>query len=65
MVSKVRQLTSQLNALCGLPLTLREAGVAEHQLEAMATAALDDGSALLNPEEITFDDALDLLRKAY
>ena len=37
----------------------------EDKLEAIARAALNDGSLSLNPEEVTFDDALDLLRKAF
>jgi alcohol dehydrogenase len=65
VVSAIRNLTARLNALCGLPLTLRDAGVSEDKLEAIARTALNDGALILNPEEVTFDDALGLLRKAY
>jgi alcohol dehydrogenase len=65
VVGAIRNLTAQLNALCGLPLRLRDAGVKEEQLEAIARTALNDGTLAMNPEELTFEDALSILRKAY
>lgn len=65
VVGTIRNLTARLNALCGLPLRLRDAGVREEQLEPIARAAVNDGSLVMNPEEMTVDDALALLRKAY
>jgi alcohol dehydrogenase len=65
VVGAVRNLTARLNALCGLPLRLREAGVREEQLEAIAQAAVNDGTVVMNPEELTFEDALGVLKKAF
>jgi alcohol dehydrogenase len=65
VVGAIRNLTAKLNALCGLPLRLRDAGVREADLEPIARAAVNDGSLAMNPEEMTLDDALGVLRKAY
>jgi alcohol dehydrogenase len=65
VVGAVRNLTARLHALCGLPTRLREAGVREEQLEAIARAAVNDGTVVMNPEELTFEDALGVLKKAY
>ena len=61
----VRALTRRLHDAAGLPTSLRQAGVREDQLEAIARAAINDGSMAMNPEEVTYADALELLRKAY
>lgn len=61
----VRKMTAELNKICGLPLTLSEAGVKMEQLQAIAKLALDDGSLTYNPAEMEFDEAFDLLNKAY
>jgi alcohol dehydrogenase len=64
-VTAVRDLTSRLNDLCGLPLRLRDAKVGEDQLAKIARAAVNDGALTYNPEEMTCDDALSVLKKAY
>ena len=64
-VQAVRDLGKRLNELCGLPTSLREAGVTEDKLESIAKTAVNDGSATFNPEDVTYDSALALLRKAY
>ena len=46
-------------------MRLRDAGVREEQLEAIAQAAVNDGTVAMNPEELTFEDALGVLKKAY
>jgi len=65
VVGAIRNLSARLNALSGLPLRLRDAGVREEQLEAIAKAAVNDGSLIMNPEELTVEDALGILKKAY
>jgi len=65
IVQAIRELTSRLSKLCGLPTTLRAAGVKEDQLGRLAKAAINDGSMAMNPEEVTYDDALRILREAY
>jgi alcohol dehydrogenase len=64
-IKAVRNLTMKLKDICGLPVTLREAGVSEDKLEAIAKAAINDGAVTYNPEQVTFDDALAILKKAY
>lgn len=65
VVSTLRNLTARLNALCGLPLTLRDAGVSEDKLERIAKTAINDGSLAMNPEEVSYDEALEIIRKAF
>jgi len=64
-IQAVRGLGNRLKELCGLPTTLREAGVSEDNLEAVAKAAINDGAVTYNPEQVTLDDALAILKKAY
>lgn len=64
-IAVIRELTHMLNGLCGLPLTLKEAGVPEDKLSQIAESAINDGSLTFNPEEVDYDDALAILRSAY
>jgi alcohol dehydrogenase len=64
-VELIRALKKTLHDLCGLPRTLKEAGVPENKLEAIARTAIDDGSLTFNPVEVEYDDALLLLKEAY
>jgi alcohol dehydrogenase class IV len=54
-----------LAADCGLPTRLREAGVPEDALPALAEAALGDGAALTNPRPATYEDLLEVVRAAW
>jgi alcohol dehydrogenase len=64
-IGKVRELQQKLKAACGLAATLKEAGVTEDQLPKIARAAIDDGAVTYNPEDVTYEVALDLLKKAF
>jgi alcohol dehydrogenase len=64
-IETVRNLNATLNRLCGLPVSLKEAGVDENQLEEIAKTAIGDGSLIFNPEEVEFEDALRILREAH
>jgi len=64
-IEAVRKLTGCLNELAELPITLRDAGVKEEQLEQIAQAAINDGAVTYNPEDVTYEVALDLLKKAF
>jgi len=64
-VQAVRNLLNKLHDLCGLPTTLKEAGVPKQKLNKIAKAAINDGSCNYNPEDVTFEDALAILKKAY
>ena len=64
-VAAVRKLAKQLKNACGLPSRLSETGVTKDQLPEIAKAAINDGSCTINPEEITYEVALDILKKAF
>ncbi|MAA65507.1 MAG: alcohol dehydrogenase [Alteromonadaceae bacterium] len=65
-ISAIRKLRDELYQLCKLPRTLQETGkVTEDQLERIARTALDDGSIMFNPREVTFEDAMAVLKRAW
>ncbi len=65
-ISSIRKLRDALYRHCQLPRTLKETGkVTEDQLEQIAEMALDDGSIMFNPKEVSRDDALSVLRRAW
>ncbi|TNE82774.1 MAG: alcohol dehydrogenase, partial [Gammaproteobacteria bacterium] len=48
------------------PRTLKETGkVEESQLDHIAEVALDDGSIMFNPREVSLEDARAVLRRAW
>lgn len=56
---------AQLAADCGLPLRLRDVGVPEEALPAIADAALGDAAIFTNPRPATADDVLAVARAAW
>jgi len=64
-VTLVRNLLVRLNQISGMPIRLRDAGVTEDKLPAIAKLTINDGSLILNPKEVTYDDALGILKKAF
>ncbi len=60
-VDYVRELASDI----GMPTRLREAGVPADGLEAAARDSVIEGPIFNNPGECTYDDALDLFKRAY
>jgi alcohol dehydrogenase class IV len=50
---------------CRLPARLRDVGVPEGALPALAETALGDAAIFTNPRPISFDDALELLQAAW
>ncbi|MBI4704438.1 MAG: iron-containing alcohol dehydrogenase [Deltaproteobacteria bacterium] len=65
VVGALRGLTGRLYEICGLPLALKDTGVKPEQLEAIARAAINDGTLAMNPAEVSYEDALAVLRKAF
>jgi alcohol dehydrogenase len=61
----VRKYQQTLYELCGLPRSLKEAGVSKTLLEPIAQRTINNGSLIFNPEELDYNDALDVLNKAY
>ncbi|MCL7945356.1 iron-containing alcohol dehydrogenase [Marinobacter sp. ATCH36] len=65
-ISALRKLRDELFKRCKLPRTLKETGsVEEHQLDTIAELAMDDGSMMFNPKEVTLEDARAVLKKAW
>jgi alcohol dehydrogenase len=65
-IARLRWLKDEIHARCGLPRTLSETGkVEKSQLEKIATMALDDGSIIFNPAEVSREEALAVLERAW
>ncbi len=64
-LASIRRLQAELFSLTRLPRTLQEANVSRDKLPEIARAALDDGSIILNPVEMDYDDAMAVLEKAF
>ncbi len=63
-INQIRKLQDQLHDLVELPRTLEEAKVSTKDFDEIAQKAINDGSLITNPKDISLDDALDLLKKA-
>ena len=64
-IKAVRALQQELYNICGLPMNLKEAGVARTKLDQIAQKSMDDGALGYNPEAVTQENALHILKKAY
>jgi alcohol dehydrogenase class IV len=64
-IQAVRNLHGKLHALGAMPLNLREAGVPEESLKAIAEAAEEDGTTVYNLREVLAEDILVHLKNAY
>lgn len=63
-IAVVRAFAQRLHQACGLPLRLRDAGVTDDLLPAIARTAINDGALLMNPKEAGLDDVMQILRQA-
>ena len=61
----IREMQVEMNALCGLPLTLKEAGVTEDKLEEIADLSVKDGTAVYNRKKFNEADALGVIKKVF
>ena len=64
-IQAVRDLGARLKDLCGFPTTLKDAGVTEDKLEDIAKATINDPTVTYNPEDVTYEVALEILKKAH
>jgi alcohol dehydrogenase class IV len=64
-IAAVKDLIQQLNALDAIPVRLRDAGVPQESLPAIAEAATEDGSVIYNPREVEAKQILIHLNEAY
>lgn len=65
VIEEVRKMRSTFKKSCGLPDSLKEAGVKEENLPAIAELAVADGSSFYNPREVVEEDVLESLKKAF
>lgn len=64
-VAFIRSMTGELNKICGLPVRLSEAGVTEDKLETIAKTTLNDGALSFSPVEVSYEEALSVIKAAY
>lgn len=65
VIRSVRHLLAELSTLCDFPKSLSAAGVKESDLEKIAALAVEDGSSFYNPREVTAEDLLPFIRRAF
>ncbi len=65
VLAHIVELKDKLHTLCGLPRTLSEAGVKEADIPLIAETAMLDGALTMNPREVTLEDALALVKRAF
>ena len=64
-IRQVWQLRRKLHRICGLPERLRECGVRKSDFELVARTAMNDGAMIVNPREVSWEDVMFILNKAY
>jgi len=64
-VAAIRNITNELKKQSGLAVRLSEAGVTEDKLESIAKTTLNDGAIAFSPVEVSFEEALGVLKAAY
>lgn len=64
-IAFVETLGERLNALCGLPLTLSDAGVQKDDFAKVAEFAVNDGALIVNPRAASEDQVVEILNAAY
>ena len=65
VIEAVDQLLADLHADCGLPLRLRDVGLSESDLPAVAAGAMMDGASFCNPRDMDEDSVLVALQAAF
>ena len=64
-IDEIRDYIIELNKISGLPMRLRDVGVKEEDFETIAKTSMNDGAAIVNPVEVTFNRVMEILNKAY
>ena len=65
-IARLRTMRDGLHEKAGLPRTLQETGkVQRHQLAEIAKLAIDDGTLIMNPRDVSYEDALAVLERAF
>lgn len=63
-IEAVEDLLARLHSLCGLPVRLSEAGVAEADYGKVAQGAVNDGSLIVNPRSASEEQVAEILKEA-
>lgn len=64
-IDAVVALGQRLNAVCGLPLTLKDAGVDKADFARVAEVAVNDGALIVNPRSAGVEQVIEILNAAY
>lgn len=64
-IEAIVSLGRKLNAACGLPLTLGEAGVSKESFDKVAEFAVNDGALIVNPRAATEEQVIEILNTAF
>ncbi len=64
-IDTVRDMSKRLEDICGLPTRFRDAGVKKEDFEKIGRTAINDGASIVNPVEVTYEDVIAILNKAY
>ncbi|CCQ92986.1 putative alcohol dehydrogenase [[Clostridium] ultunense Esp] len=64
-IDEINKFINKFNEICGLPNKLRDVGVKKEDFETIAKTAINDGAAIVNPVEVTFDRVMKILEEAY
>ena len=64
-IDAVVALGRRLNAVCGLPLTLKDAGVDKADFARVAGVAVNDGALIVNPRSAGVEQVIEILNAAY
>ena len=64
-IEAVENLSRRLNAICGLPLTLQDAGVDKADFARVAEFAVNDGALIVNPRGTDEQQVIEILNAAY
>ncbi len=65
VIDEIKKMRSNLKKTCGLSDCLKEAGVAQNDLPAIAELAVADGSSFYNPKEVVTELVLESLKQAF
>ncbi|MGF7059629.1 iron-containing alcohol dehydrogenase [Brassicibacter mesophilus] len=64
-IDTVKSMSQRLEQICGLPTRLRDVGVKKEDFDRIAKTAINDGASIVNPVEVTYDNVMMILDKAY
>ncbi|OYT10595.1 MAG: alcohol dehydrogenase, partial [Bacteroidetes bacterium 4572_112] len=64
-IAFIENMNKELNSICGMPTSLKEAGVKEEQLTDIAKQSLNDGAMIVNPVDMNSEEVLQVLKAAF